>query len=57
MHRSGARSIVPQDMIWRSARLFWIVRRCHHPKRRRSCVKVTTVELILTTRTRWMRSI
>jgi hypothetical protein len=31
--RSGARSITPQDMIWKSAKLFWIVRRCHHQHR------------------------
>jgi hypothetical protein len=35
--RSGARSIAPMDMIWKSAKLFWIVKRCHlqqcrHPK-------------------------
>jgi hypothetical protein len=28
--KSSARSIVPQDMIWQSAKLFWIVTRCHH---------------------------
>jgi hypothetical protein len=28
--RSGARSIIPWDTIWKSAKLFWIVRRCHH---------------------------
>jgi hypothetical protein len=30
MQRSGVRSIAPQDMIWKSAKLFWIIRRCHH---------------------------
>jgi hypothetical protein len=31
--KSGARSIVPMDMIWKSAKLFWIAKECrHHPK-------------------------
>jgi hypothetical protein len=30
MKRSGARSIAPQGTIWKSAKLFWIARRCHH---------------------------
>jgi hypothetical protein len=34
MQRSGARSIIPQDMIWKSAKLFWITRRCHHQQHR-----------------------
>jgi hypothetical protein len=28
--RRGARSIIPQDMIWRSVKLFWTTRRYHH---------------------------
>jgi hypothetical protein len=32
--KSGARSIVPMDMIWKSAKLFWIVKECHHQQRR-----------------------
>jgi hypothetical protein len=32
--RSGARFIAPQDMIWKSAKLFWIGRRCHRQQRR-----------------------
>jgi hypothetical protein len=27
--RSGAKSIAPMDMIWKNAKLFWIVKRCH----------------------------
>jgi hypothetical protein len=35
--RSGAKSIAPMDIIWKSAKLFWIVKRyrlqqCRHPK-------------------------
>jgi hypothetical protein len=35
--KSGVRSIVPMDMIWKSAKLFWIAKECrhhqrHHPK-------------------------
>jgi hypothetical protein len=30
MQRSGVRSIVLQDTIWKSAKIFWITRRCHH---------------------------
>jgi hypothetical protein len=29
MQRSGARSIAPQDIICKSVKLFWIVRRYH----------------------------
>jgi hypothetical protein len=32
--KSGARSIIPMDMIWKSAKLFWIVKECHHQQRR-----------------------
>jgi hypothetical protein len=37
MQRSGVKSITPMDMIWKSAKLFWIIKRCHlqqhrHPK-------------------------
>jgi hypothetical protein len=28
--RRGARSIIPQDMIWRSVKLYWTARRYHH---------------------------
>jgi hypothetical protein len=32
--KSGARSIVPMDMIWKSAKLFWItIECCHHQHR------------------------
>jgi hypothetical protein len=30
MQRSGARSIVPMDMIWKSVKLFWITKGCLH---------------------------
>jgi hypothetical protein len=48
IQRSGVRSIVPQDVIWRSAKLFWIVRRCHHQQHRwpRNPVGVNTTGLI-----------
>jgi hypothetical protein len=28
--KSGARYIVPMDMIWKSTKLFWITKKCHH---------------------------
>jgi hypothetical protein len=31
--KSGARSIVLMDMIWKSAKLFWIAKECHHQQR------------------------
>jgi hypothetical protein len=31
--RSGAKSIAPMDMIWKSAKLFWITKRCHLQQR------------------------
>jgi hypothetical protein len=34
MQRSDARSIAPQDMIWKSAKLFRNVKRCHHHQHR-----------------------
>jgi hypothetical protein len=34
VQKSGARSIVPMDMIRKSARLFWIVKQCRHQQRR-----------------------
>jgi hypothetical protein len=34
IQRSGVRSIVPRDVIWKSAKLFWIVRRCRHQQHR-----------------------
>jgi hypothetical protein len=56
MQRSGERSITPQDTIWRSARLFWITRRCQHLKWRRSRVEDNIIRQIPTMKTRWMRS-
>jgi ATP-dependent exoDNAse (exonuclease V) alpha subunit len=32
--KSGARSIIPMDMICKSAKLFWITKECHHQQRR-----------------------
>jgi hypothetical protein len=36
MRRSGARFTAPRGMIWKSARFFWIGRRCHHHQRWRN---------------------
>ncbi len=49
--RSGARSIVPQDTIWKSPKLFWTARRCHH-RWHKNQVKANIAELILTIRIR-----
>jgi hypothetical protein len=32
--KSGTRSIVPMDMIWKSAKKFWIAKECCHQQRR-----------------------
>jgi hypothetical protein len=32
--RSGVRFITPMDMIWKSAKFFWIVKRCRLQQRR-----------------------
>jgi hypothetical protein len=32
--KNGARSIVLMDMIWKSAKLFWITKECRHLQRR-----------------------
>jgi hypothetical protein len=32
--KSGARSIAPMDMIWKSAKIFWIVKECRHQQHR-----------------------
>jgi hypothetical protein len=59
MQRSGARFTAPQEMIWKSARLFWIRRRCHHqqhwhPKKLDGYINIG---LILTMMNRWERSL
>jgi hypothetical protein len=56
---SGARSIAPQDMIQKSAKLFWIARRCHHQQHRwpRSPNGASIIRLIPPmTMSRWERS-
>jgi hypothetical protein len=30
MQKSGVKFTVQQDMIWKSVKLFWITKRCHH---------------------------
>jgi hypothetical protein len=57
--RSGVRSIAPWDMIWKSARLLWIARRCRRqqywcPKKP---VGLSSARLILTVMNRWERSL
>jgi hypothetical protein len=42
--RSGVRSIALMDMIWKSAKLFWIIKRCHPQQRRHP--KIPAVENI-----------
>jgi hypothetical protein len=32
--KSDTRFIVPMDMIWKSAKLFWIAKECHHQQPR-----------------------
>jgi hypothetical protein len=57
--RSGVRSIVPQDTIWKSVKLFWIGRRCHCQQRRCHNMPVgvnITQRILLTTMSRWGRS-
>jgi hypothetical protein len=55
--KTGARSIEPLDMIWMSAKLVWIIRRCHHQHQwRKNHVEANIVEPIPTMRIRWVRS-
>jgi hypothetical protein len=56
MQKSGVKFIALPDTIWKSAQLFWIARRCQHNQRHKSYIKVNIIELILTMRTRWIRS-
>jgi hypothetical protein len=57
MQRSGARFIVPLNTIWKSVKLFWIARRCHHQHQwPKNPVEANIAELIPTTRIRWGRS-
>jgi hypothetical protein len=44
MQKSGARSIVPMGMIWKSAKLFWTAKECRHQQRRH--LKIPTGESI-----------
>jgi hypothetical protein len=56
--RSGARFTALHDTIWKSARLFWIGRRCHHQQRWRlkSSDRSINAGSILTVMNRWERS-
>jgi hypothetical protein len=58
MEKSGARSIVPQHTIWKSGKLFWIIRRCHHHQHRwpKNPVKASIAEPIPITRIKWGKS-
>jgi hypothetical protein len=57
MQRSGARSITPMGMIWKSVRLFWITKRCHHQLQWcKSLIEASIVEQIPSMKIRWMRS-
>jgi hypothetical protein len=54
----GARFIVPQDMIWNSAKLFWIARRYRHQQRQHLKIPVggNITEKIPTASSIWRRS-
>jgi hypothetical protein len=58
MQISGVRSIIPQDMIWKSAKLFWIIRRCYHQQHRhlKIFVGANIAEKIPTVMSIWQRS-
>jgi hypothetical protein len=55
--RSGVTFIAPWGMMWRSAKLFYIGRRCHPQQRQchRNLGKVIIVGKILTEMSRWRR--
>jgi hypothetical protein len=55
MQRCCVRSIIPSDMIWESAKLFWITRRCHH-QWPRNPIEANITELIPTATDRWEKS-
>jgi hypothetical protein len=56
--RSGVRFTAPHGTIWKSVKLFWIGRRCHHQQRRchMSPDELIIVGKILTEMSRWGRS-
>jgi hypothetical protein len=56
MQRSGVRFIILWGMTWKSAKLFWISRRCQHHKWCKNCIEENIAEMILITRSRWTRS-
>jgi hypothetical protein len=58
MQRSGVRSIVPMDMIWKSEKLFWIAKGCRHQQRWHLKIPVgeSIVERFLTATSIWWRS-
>jgi hypothetical protein len=58
MQRSGVRFIIPQDMIWKSVKLFWIVRRCRYQQRQhlKIPIRVNITEKIPMAMSIWQRS-
>jgi hypothetical protein len=45
MQRSGTRSNVSMDMIWKSAKLFWIAKGCRHQQHRHLKIPVRDVRI------------
>jgi hypothetical protein len=58
MQRCGARSIIPMDMIWMSAKLFCIVKGCRHqqPRHLKILVGESITERFLMAMSIWRRS-
>jgi hypothetical protein len=58
MHKSGVRSIIPMDMIWKSVKLFWIIKGCRHQQSRHLRIPVgeSIVERSPTVTSIWQKS-
>jgi hypothetical protein len=56
--KSGARSIAPMDMIWKSVNFFWIAKECRHQQRWHLKIPAgeSIVERPLTEMSIWQRS-
>jgi hypothetical protein len=58
MSKSGVKFTAQLDMIWKSVKLFWIAKRCHHQHhwRRKSPSKAIITGKILMMTSIWLKS-
>jgi hypothetical protein len=59
MQKSDVKFIAPQDMIWKSAKLFWTARGCHrqHHRHLKNLDGVSIAVKTPTVTSTWLRSI